>query len=214
MHSRPIAANSRVSDPTRRGTALTFALLLGLVAAGGGGCSGGLSEARAVQDAVVDRLPGEWQTRIQVSVGPALFGLARAGVALADVQPEARMALRSVRGCKVSIHRFVGDRADRPALLAGADQAMSERGWERVVGVLDRDELMAVYAPAGELTTRRLPLCVLVFDGRELVVVSALGNAEPLAELAFAEWRRTQGRTGMRRWFTADASRIAPWAGR
>jgi hypothetical protein len=214
MNSHRIAANSRAPDQPRHGAALTFALLLGLVATGAGGCSGGLSEAQAVQDALVNGLPGEWQTRIQVSVGPALFGLARAGVALADIEPEARTAIRSVRGCKVSIHQFVGDKADRAAMLAGADRTMNERGWERVVGVLDRDELVAVYAPSGELTTRRLPLCVMVFDGRELVVVSALGNAEPLAELAFAELRRAQGQAGKHRWFTAGASGSARWAGR
>jgi hypothetical protein len=214
MNSHPIAADSRAPDQPRRGAALTFALLLGLVAAGAGGCSGGLSEAQAVQDALMDGLPGEWQTRIQVSVGPALFGLARAGVALADVEPEARTAIRSVRGCQVSIHQFVGDRADRPAMLAGTDRAMSEHGWERVVGVLDGDELVAVYAPSGELATRRLPLCVMVFDGRELVVVSALGNVEPLAELAFAELRRAQGQTGKRRWLGDAGFKAALRAGR
>lgn len=213
MNVHPLAADSPAPDQPRRVSAVIVALLLAWVAAGAGGCSSGLSEAQAVQDALVKGLPGEWQTRVQVSVGPVLFGLARAGVALADLEPEARTAIRTVRGCKVSIHQFVGDRADRPAMLAGADRAMIERGWERVLGVLEGDELVGVYAPSGELTSRRLPLCVMVFDGCELVVVSALGNVEPLAELALAEMRRAQGQTGKCRWFTASAPRINPEAG-
>jgi hypothetical protein len=67
-------------------------------------------------------------------------------------------------------------------MLAVGGQVMNARGWERVVGVLDEEDLVSVFVPAGAVLTDKVKCCVLVFDGRQMVMVSARVNAEPLLE--------------------------------
>jgi hypothetical protein len=194
MNSKAPLPSATPRPCRRRGTTgLALLLATGALWVGGPGCSQANDELHATQDALLASLPGEWQTRVQVTVGPLLLGLARAGIAFADVEPEARIALGAVRGFKVSVHEFIGQRADRRKMLAGADKALADRGWERVMGVLEGDELVAVYGPAQESSPRQLPLCVMVFDGHELVLVSARSNVEPLVELALRETRQARG---------------------
>lgn len=184
---------ARPSPAGRQRIALTLGLALGLVLITGPGCSRSQSDVTQAHDSLRASLPGEWQTCIQVTVGPALLGLARAGLSFTDAEPEARTALRAVRGLKVSMHQRIGRAPARATLLQEADRAMKSRGWNRVVGVIDGDELVAVYAPADDPPPTRLPLCVLVFDGQELVLVSARSNLEPLVSLAL-EKSREHGR--------------------
>jgi hypothetical protein len=76
---------------------------------------------------------------------------------------------------------------NRAVMLAAADSAMAARGWERVVGVMDGHDLVAIYLPGKSISPRRVKCCVMVFDGKELVLVSARGNLEPLLQYAFAQ---------------------------
>ena len=72
-------------------------------------------------------------------------------------------------------------------MLAAADSAMTARGWERVVGVMDGKNLVTVYLPEKNVSVHRLKCCVMVFDGKEMVLVSAQGNLEPLLKYALAQ---------------------------
>ena len=76
---------------------------------------------------------------------------------------------------------------DHATMLAAADSAMSARGWERVVGVMDGHDLVAVYLPKENSSARRVKCCVMVFDGKEMVLVSAQGNLEPLLQYALTQ---------------------------
>jgi len=67
-------------------------------------------------------------------------------------------------------------------MLAFADKVLSARGLERVVGVLDGEDLVSVFVPAGAVLAGKVKCCVLVFDGRQMVMVSARVDAEPLLE--------------------------------
>jgi hypothetical protein len=69
-------------------------------------------------------------------------------------------------------------------MLAAADSAMTTRGWDRVVGVMDGQDLVTVYLPAKNVSIHRLKCCVMVFDGEKMVLVSAQGNLEPLLKYA------------------------------
>jgi len=69
-------------------------------------------------------------------------------------------------------------------MLAGADSTMTARGWERVVGVMNSHNLVAVYVPERNISAHRLKCCVLVLDGKEMVLVSVQGNPEPLLTYA------------------------------
>jgi hypothetical protein len=76
---------------------------------------------------------------------------------------------------------------DRAAILAAADSAMTARGWQRVVGVMESRNLVAIYLPGKNISVHRLKCCVMVFDGKEMVLVSARGNLEPLLTYALKQ---------------------------
>ncbi|MGH7967363.1 MAG: hypothetical protein ACREIC_01410, partial [Limisphaerales bacterium] len=71
----------------------------------------------------------------------------------------------------------------RGVILDRADKAMTRRGWVRVVGVIQENQLVAVYLPRNGISSSRMKACVAVLDGRDLVVVSARGNLEPLMDI-------------------------------
>ena len=146
------------------------------------------ADARALNAAVLEAVGGDRQPDVHVRIGPVLFTLARVVTAfIPDVPPEARKALRALRSVEVSIQHLAGadGRVDRASLLTKADARMAARDWERVVGVVDGDTVVGVYTAAGTLSARNLHLAVLVLDGEELITVSARGDVEPLAELAW-----------------------------
>jgi len=127
---------------------------------------------------------------VALNVGEATFTLARAGLSFARLPEEARAALRSVRACEVGVYHSLtrgdnGASEDRPGMLERADAAMIRRGWERIVGVLDGDDLVAVYAPAAMDSPQSVRFCVVVFDGSELVVAGIKGDLRPVFEIAF-----------------------------
>jgi hypothetical protein len=126
----------------------------------------------------------EWSPTIELNVGGGTLGLARAGLAFLDLPAEARAVLSAVRGGEVGVYQLVKGNLDRAGLLNSADHDMSARGWERVVGVVNARELVAVYLPSDLHSGRDVRLCVMVLDGEDLVVVAARGNLEPLLELA------------------------------
>jgi len=50
---------------------------------------------------------------------------------------------------------------------------------------MDGRNLVAVYLSEKNISTHRLKCCVLVLDGKEMVLVSVQGNPEPLLRYAF-----------------------------
>ncbi len=180
----PSAAPVRPPRPTRPRPLWTGLSLALLVLAAGSGCAPAPDPLHAGHEEVLAALPGEWQTHIQVSAGPGLLALVRAGLALTPAEPPARAAARAVRSFKVSVHRHLAGNRRAPGLLAAADQALGRLGWERVVGALEGRDLAAVYTRAGAGAARRLPLCVLAFDGEELVLVTAVGDLDAVLALA------------------------------
>lgn len=180
----PPLATDRPPSPANR-TARWSGLCLALLAlAASPGCAPAPHTIHAGHQEVLSALPGEWLTQIQVSAGPGLLALARAGLALTPAEPPARTAARAVRSFKVSVHRHLAGNCQGPGLLAAADQALGRHGWERVVAALEGRELTAVYTRAGADAARHLPVCVLAFDGEALVLVSAVGDLEAVLALA------------------------------
>lgn len=82
-------------------------------------------------------------------------------------------------------------------MLAAAGSAMIARGWQRVAGVLDRRNLVAIYLPTKNISVHRVKCCVMVFDGKEMVLVSARGNPDPILTYALNQ----PGLGGQANWF-------------
>jgi hypothetical protein len=130
--------------------------------------------------------------QFELSVGPISFLLLRSGLSLAPLDPNVRTALESVRGAEVGIYKLnaAADPAAFHAALATADQAMSVRGWDRVVGVGQGRELVVIYAPQRPARGARVDVCLAVVTRDQLVVVSGRTDLEPLMALALNQARK------------------------
>jgi|WetSurMetagenome_2_1015567.scaffolds.fasta_scaffold383347_1 hypothetical protein len=146
------------------------------------------SDARALRNEMIKASGVAWRQQIAVNAGRLTLGAVRTGLSGVRLDPGAHAALQSVRTAGVGVYQLpAGTRPpDRAAMLAAADTAMTARGWERVVGVMDGRDLVAVYLPE-KISVQRLKCCVMVFDGKEMVLVSARGNLEPLLQYALAQ---------------------------
>jgi hypothetical protein len=141
---------------------------------------------------VAKAAPAERQELIEIGVGPLTLHLARAALAFVDLDADARTALHIVRGAEVGVYRLRCEHKELnyAAILSAADKTMADRGWDRVVGVMNRPSLVAVYVPAKLRSAGSVRVCVAVVNGSELVVASARSNLEPLLEMAWNHARR------------------------
>jgi hypothetical protein len=164
---------------------VTPVLLLVLLAAGVASCFRLGPDARAVRNELIKTSGVEWQPQIVINAGWLALGAVRAGLSCLRLDPAARAALQSVHAAAVGVYQLPAGTPppNRAAMLAAADSAMTARGWERLVGVVDHRDLVAVYLPQ-KASAHRLKCCVLVFDGKEMVLVSAQGNLMPLVNFA------------------------------
>jgi hypothetical protein len=145
------------------------------------------SDTRALRNGLMKSSGVEWRQQIALNAGCLTLDAVRAGLSHARLDPGARAALQSVRSAEVGVYQLAAGTPtpDHAAMLAAADSAMTGRGWERVVGVMDGHNLVAVYLPEKNISTDNLKCCVLAFDGKEMVLVSVQGNPEPLLRYAF-----------------------------
>jgi len=141
----------------------------------------------------MESVPGQWNKQFAVNVGGFTLGLVRIGSRFFNVPAEPKAALESLRGAEAGVYRLrdAPSALDYRALLTVADKSMTRRGWERIVGVTERGQFVAVYMPRKAGTLTRVEFCVVVLDDGQLVVASGRGNPEPLIELAT---RRLDGR--------------------
>jgi hypothetical protein len=157
------------------------------------------ADVQALSATCQEAAGGDWQPNIQIPTGPILLPLVRMLAAFVpDVPAEARAALRAIRSAEVSIHHLERQGRGQPRfnLLERVDARLEGRGLERVVGVVEGDQVVGVYAPAGAPTARHQHVAVMVLDGDELITLGAQVDVEQLAELAWrlrAEPRFTGG---------------------
>ncbi len=165
---------------------LQIACAVGLVTIGLTGCFKVSSDVGALRDSVMKAAHAEREERIEIGVGPLTLNLARAGLAFVNLEPEARTALHAVRSAEVGVYKLRGGRQQlsHAAMLSAADKTMAERGWDRVVGVVNQRELVALYLPANAHSTRNVKGCLVAVNGKVLVVASARSNLEALMEMA------------------------------
>lgn len=143
-------------------------------------------DTAALRDSLMQCTAAVWNKQVEVNVGPLTVGLARFGLSFIDLDPDARLALQACRGAEVGVYHLQDGQVTLRCtpMLSAADQAMSTRGWERVVGVLHPGELVAVYVPRKMNSAKDVHVCLLVLNREDMVVVSARSNLEPLLQLA------------------------------
>ena len=173
---------------------LGIAFVLALLSLGLTGCFKVSSDVGALRDSVMKSAAAQWDEKIEIGVGPITLYLARAGLAFVDLDPEARTALHAVRGAEVGVYKLREghEQLKRAVILSAADKAMGRRGWDRIVGVVNEGEFVAIYVRHDARSTRNVRVCLLTLNGEGMVVASARSNLEPLMEMAFkrVEWRQ------------------------
>jgi len=139
-----------------------------------------------LRDSAAKAITAKLDRKVELSVGGLTLSLVRAGLSLADLDPVAKAALETMRGASVGVYEL--GRQEGPlhsgAVLAAADKMMAKHGFDRVVGVASQGEVVGIYVPDAARSGRSLRVCLLVVEGRQLVVVSARANVKPLVELA------------------------------
>jgi hypothetical protein len=145
---------------------------------------------QSLRDTLHEATGEDWMREIELGVGAVTLGIARAGSMVVELPPEAQAVLRSVRGADVGVYRL--RHPDRvvtgAAVLRAADRALTDRGWDRLVGVIEgHDKTVAIYVSGKPESSRRMKLCLVVIDGPQMVIVAARGNPEPLLKLALAQ---------------------------
>ena len=171
------------------GALLVCLLLLALVVYGATGYFRLSSEMAGLRDGLQAASGREWQRMIALNVGGFTFGAARAGLSFVKMEDEARVALETIQACEVGIYQTAADTGsvDHPEMLAAADKAMQKKGWERVVGVIADNNLVAVYVPTKLSSTSRMKCSVLVCEGQRMILASTRANLDPVIKLALAK---------------------------
>jgi hypothetical protein len=168
------------------GALLVCLLLLALAAYGVTGYFRLSSEMAGLRDGLQAASGREWHRTIALNVGGFTFGAARAGLSFVKMEEEARVALQTIQACEVGIYQTteVTESTDHPAMLAAADKTMQKKGWERVVGVIADNSLVAVYVPAKISSTSRMKCAVMVCEGHQMILASTRANLDPAIKLA------------------------------
>ncbi|HAV64978.1 MAG TPA: hypothetical protein DCY13_21725 [Verrucomicrobiales bacterium] len=149
-------------------------------------------DMRSIRKELLSELQIETRGRVEVKVPSIALGLARMVVPFVDVPEEGRLALRAVRGGSVGVYQLEDAiaGADRRELVERVTHLLEDREWQRTVTVIDRDQLVMVFAPAGNDMPHRFSAFVLVVNGREMVMVQGRANLEPVFTLAERHWHR------------------------
>ena len=145
-------------------------------------------DAAFLRREVMAATDAKWHTKVQVSAGWITLGTVRTVMRFiqAEHMDDARLAMKAVRRASVGVYESKSgwDDLSVTQLFNQTDQAMSKRGWSRMVGVADHDETVLIYASDRIGSSGRIDLCLAVVDGNQLVVVSTNVDASVLAELA------------------------------
>ena len=143
------------------------------------------AEARALRNSFTQTAHGGWHKRLEINVGGFTTGLARAGLGFAQIDGDVRAALGGMRAGQVGIYELgAGANPDPAKAFAAADDAMYQRGWDRLAVVSRQDTLVTVYVPLALKAGDELSACFVVLHDRQLVLGSVRGDLEPLLQLA------------------------------
>jgi hypothetical protein len=143
-------------------------------------------DAQALRNSFLGAANAGFERKIEVNAGWPTVSIAKTGLEFAKLPPEARQMLRAFHGGEVGVYHL-DRRAGRRETAAGfsvADEAMKRRGWERLVGVMDRDQVVAIYVEREGSPENNFKVCFAVKERDQLVVGSARADLEPIMELA------------------------------
>jgi len=144
-------------------------------------------DTRMLRNTVIHGDGATWQKQVELNVGSIPLWAARCVLPFTPAPPEAQQAFSAVRSVEVSLHELRASAPDRARIIREADEKMRNRGWDRVVGVVDRETAVAVYAQPESGRGGNVKVSVLVLDGKQMVAVTGRAKLEPIMELALSK---------------------------
>ena len=140
------------------------------------------ADATTLKNSVMKIAPAK--ARFVVNVGRLTTGVGRLVAGFFPLDLEVHLAISSIRAAEVGVYRLEHplQHLDRAQVLAKTETTMRKRGWERIVGVSQEKDLVAVFIP-NRVSSSNLRCCVLVVSDEDLVVVGARGNIEEVLRL-------------------------------
>src|SRR5688572_5558648 len=151
------------------------------------GCFRVSSDTQALRDVALKLQTAEAEEKIELGVGFFTVGLAKLGARFVELPPEVRGILGSVDGVECSVYELRGPASNFAEVLSQADERMDERGLDRVVGLLEREQLIAVYVPRKMKSHRDMSISVMVLTKSELICASARGDLDSVMQLAITK---------------------------
>ncbi len=149
-------------------------------------------EMKSIRQEIFSELGIRCSGRMEVRAPSLLLGLGRVVTSFVDLPDEARMATQAVRGGDVGVYKLQQklSGAERRQMVELASKALASHEWERVVTVLDGDDTVMIFTPAGDNSPRNFSAFVIVISGHDLVLVQGRADLEPVFELAEREWTK------------------------
>jgi hypothetical protein len=147
------------------------------------------ADTRALRNAAIHGDGARWKKQIELNVGALPLCLARFVLPFTPAPAEARQVFDAVRSVEISIHELRESHPDRARILREADNDMRGRGWDRVVGVLEQDTAVAIYARPESGRGGNVKVSVLVLDGKQMVAVTGHAKLQPVLDLALEKAR-------------------------
>ena len=142
---------------------------------------------------VLEALDVPTRSAVDVHVPPLIFTAGRLVSLCVEMEEELGQGLRVMRSARIGAYEL-GEQPDRESvvrMMHRAGAVLEDRGWDRLVMVMDRNDAVLVYCAPPRKETDEVQASVIALSGRDLVIVSARGHLEPLVELAAARLPRT-----------------------
>jgi len=115
------------------------------------------------------------EAKVAFRLGWPVLTIARWVTAATADEPELGELLKQVRRVEVSVSELKGTALPGASqvVMGKADTMLAAAGWQRAVGVLEREQVVGVYVPIADPAGENMEFLVVVYDTTDLVIVKA-----------------------------------------
>jgi len=148
------------------------------------------SDAAALREAVMASGDSVLNRQAELRLGWLPLTAMRQGLRWVELDPQARLALDSIRSVEAGVYASAEeDSADVAGLMAAGDGALRPLGWDRMVGVVHEGDVVRVYSRETPGDPEDLHLCVLVRHEGRLILAAIRCRTGPLLAMLEAAVR-------------------------
>lgn len=151
------------------------------------GCIGVNRNFKQIRATLTESFDADFEKKFEFSVGRAGLSLAGMIIRLTDVEEPIDELLSKVSQVQIGIYEKgkYGEMNAKYEDLIKVTDMMEERGWTYIVRSVQKEELAAVFIKEKDEELNQL--CVISFDGSEMVLVEVHGDLEEIVEIVIRE---------------------------